>query len=183
MQWTKESNQEKVTLLPAKLNQASRLIKKVSGKKAHFVFVEADEQLRITSRRKSMRSLSVCHNCCLWKRLPLRGTNSPKLLFPFGSAHASYHDLQCDEDDIQVSLDYYNGECKRIKGSQLTLDQCIAKAWSEYYENVDNAVQPEDSVSNVSSRCSFRSRVSHASSRKLLSGSSSHQVQSPLRIL
>ena len=163
------------------MNQASRSIKKVLGKKTHFVFVEADEQRRITSRRKLMRSLSVCHNCCLWKRLPLRGTNSPKLLFPFGSA--TYQDLQCDENDIQASLDYYDGECKRIEGSQLTLDQWIAKAWSEYYENVDNTVQQEDSVTNVGSRCSFRSRVSHASSRKLLSGSSSHQVQSPLRIL
>ena len=101
----------------------------------------------------------------------------------FGSAHASYHDLQCDEYDIQASLDYYDGECKRIEGSQLPLDQWIAEAWSEYYENVDNAVQSDDSVSNVGSRYSFRSRVSHASSRKLLSGSSSHQVQSPLRIL
>ena len=63
-------------------------------------------------------------------------------MFPFGSAHASYHDLQCDENDIQASLDYYDGECKRIEGSQLTIDQWIAKAWSEYYENVDNAVQP-----------------------------------------
>ena len=149
MQWTKKSNQQKITLLAAKLNQASCSIKKVSGKKAHFVFVEADEQRRITSRRKSMRSLSVCHNCCLWKKLPLRGSNSPKLLFPFGSAQASYHDLQCDEDDIQASLDYYDGECKRIEGSQLTLDQWIAKTWSEYYENLDNAVQPEDSVSKL----------------------------------
>ena len=129
-----------------------------------------------------MRSLSVWHNCCLWKRVPLRGTNPPKLLFPFGSARASYHDLQCDENDIHASVDYYDGECKRIEGSQLTLDQWLAKAWSEYYEIVDNAVQPEDSVSNVGSRCSFRSTVSNvASSRKLLSGSSSHQVRSPLR--
>lgn len=130
-----------------------------------------------------MRSLSLGHSCCLWRRLPLRGTNSPKLLFALGSARASYHDLQCNESDIQDSLDYHDGECKRIEGSQLTLDEWIAKARSEYYENVDNAVQPEDLVSNVGSRCRFQSRVSHASSLKSLSSSSAHQVQSPLRIL
>ena len=67
--------------LTTKFNRASRSIKKVSRKKAHLVFVEADELRRIKFRRKSMRSLSVCHSCCLWRRLPLRATNSPKLIF------------------------------------------------------------------------------------------------------
>jgi len=150
----KESTQQKVTLLAAKftLNQ-------------ECVWKESILRLR-RSRRATKDNTSkkideiTCHNCCLWKRLSLRFTNSPKLFFPFGSAHASYHDLQCDENDIQDSLDYYDGECKRIE------------AWSEYYENVDNAAQPEDSVSNVGSRCRFWSTVSHASSHKSLSSSS-----------
>ena len=104
-----------------------------------------------------MRLLNVCHNRCLWKRHPLKRTDSTKLLFAFRSAHASYPDLLCDQDDIQDSLDYYNGECKRIEGSQLTLEKWIAKTQLEYYENLDKAVQQEDSVSNVGSRCRLRS--------------------------
>ena len=126
-----------------------------------------------------MRSLNVCHNRSLWKRHPLKRTDSTKLLFAFRSAHASYPDLLCDQDDIQDSLDYYNGECKRIEGCQLTLEKWIAKTQLEYYENLDKAVQQEDSVSNVGSRCRLRSRASHASSLKSTRGSSARHVQSP----
>ena len=95
------------------------------------------------------------------------------------SAHANYHVLLCDEEDIVDSQDYYESECKRIDDFQLRIEQWIAKASSGPCENAVTVVHPEDSVSNVGSRSRSRSWASLASSRKSTGGSSACYVQSP----
>ena len=97
----------------------------------------------------------------------------------FRSAHANYHALLSDEEDILDSQDYYESECKRIDDFQLTIEQWIAKASSGPCENAVSVVHPEDSVSNVGSRSRARSRASLASLRKSTGGSSARYVQSP----
>ena len=97
----------------------------------------------------------------------------------FRSAHANYHALLSDEEDILDSQDYYESECKRIDELQQTIEQWIAKASSGPCENAVSVVHPEDSVSNVGSRSRARSRASLASSRKSTGGSSARYVQSP----
>ena len=97
----------------------------------------------------------------------------------FRSAHANYHALLSDVEDILDSQEYCESECKRIDDFQLTIEQWIAKASSGPCENAVRVVHPEDSVSNVGSRSHARSQASLASSRKWMGGSSARYVQSP----
>ena len=98
-----------------------------------------------------------------------------KTMEAFKTAHANYHSLLSDEDEIQDSQDYYESECARIANFQETLNKFITKASAENYES---EVRPEDSISNVGSRTHTRSRASYASSRKSGGGSLAH-VHSP----
>ena len=98
-----------------------------------------------------------------------------KTMEAFKTAHANYHSMLSDEDEIQDSQDYYESECARIANFQETFNKFITKASAENYES---EVRPEDSISNVGSRTRTRSRASHASSRKSGGGSLAH-VHSP----
>ena len=98
-----------------------------------------------------------------------------KTMEAFKTAHANYHSMLSDEDEIQDSQDYYKSECARIANFQETLNKFITKASAENYES---EVRPEDSISNVGSRTHTRSRASYASSRKSGGGSLAH-VHSP----
>ena len=94
----------------------------------------------------------------------------------FRSAHANYHALLSEKDDILDSQDYYESESKRIDDFQLTIEQWIPKAGSGPCENAVSVVDPEESVSNVRSRSRAHSQ---ASSCKSTVGSSARYVQSP----
>ena len=72
-----------------------------------------------------------------------------KTMEAFKTAHASYHSMLSDEDEIQDSQDYYESECARIANFQETLNRFITKASAENYVS---EVRPEDSISNVGSR-------------------------------
>ena len=72
-----------------------------------------------------------------------------KTMEAFKTAHANYHSMLSDEDEIQDSQDYYESEHARIAYFQETLNKFITKASAENYES---EVRPEDSISNVGSR-------------------------------
>ena len=97
----------------------------------------------------------------------------------FRSAHANYHALLSDEEDLLDFQDYYESGCKRIDDFQVTIEQWITKASAGPCENAESVAQPEDSVSNVGSSSRERSRASLASSRKSTGGSSARYGQSP----
>ena len=63
----------------------------------------------------------------------------------FKTAHAAFHALLSNEDDIEDSQDCYETECKRIDAFQAKLD--------DWFSNAVRAsdIHPEDSVSNVGS--------------------------------
>ena len=92
-----------------------------------------------------------------------------KTMEAFKTAHANYHAMLSDEDEIEDSQDYYETECARIANFQERLNQFITRASAENYD--EGEVRPEDLISNVGLRTHPRSCVSHASSRK--SGGSS----------
>lgn len=94
-----------------------------------------------------------------------------KTMEVFKTAHANYHSMLSDEDQIQDSQDYYESECARIANFQETLNQLITRASAENYES---QVPPEDSISNVSLRTHSRSCTSHTSSQKLGGGALAH---------
>ena len=86
-----------------------------------------------------------------------------KTIEAFETAHANYHSMLSDEEEIQDSQDYYESECARIANFQDTLHQFTSRVGAENYED---EVRPEDSISHVGSRTCTRSRASHTSSRK-----------------
>ena len=92
-----------------------------------------------------------------------------KRIAAFKTAHANYHSMLSDEDEIQHSQDYHESECARIANFQETLYQFITRASAENYKS---EVQLEDSISNVGSRKQTRSRTS---SRKSGGGSLAHE--------
>ena len=73
----------------------------------------------------------------------------------FTTAHAAYHALLSNEDDIEDSQDYYETECKRIDAFQAKLDE-----WFSNTVRVSD-IRPEDSVGNVGSRSHARPRSSN----------------------
>ena len=89
----------------------------------------------------------------------------------FETAHANYHSMLSDEEEIQDSQDYYESECARIANFQDTLHQFTSRVGAENYEG---EVRPGDSISHVGSRTHTRSRPSHTSSRKSGGGSVAH---------
>ena len=107
----------------------------------------------------------------LMEELLSKAQEFDKTIEAFKTAHANYHSMLSDEDEIQDSQDYYESECARIANFQESLHQFITKASAENYES---EVRPQDSISNVGSRTHTRSRVSRASSRKSGGGSLAH---------
>ena len=103
-----------------------------------------------------------------------------KTMEAFKTAHANYHSMLSDEDEIQDSQDYYESERARIAYFHETLNKFITKASAENYES---EVRPEDSISNVGSRTRTRSRASHTSSRKSGGGSLAHVISQEKRAL
>lgn len=95
-----------------------------------------------------------------------------KRIEAFKTAHANYHSMLSDEDEIQDSQDYYESECARIANFQETLHQFMRRASAENYKS---EVRLEDSISNVGSRTQTQSRAWHESSRKSGGGSLAHE--------
>ena len=89
-----------------------------------------------------------------------------RIVESFRTAHAAYHALLSNEDDIEDSQDYYERECKRIDAFQVMLDEWLANAVRASHGSADNDIRPEDSVSNVGSRSRARPRSSLAATRK-----------------
>ena len=85
----------------------------------------------------------------LMEELLSKAQEFDKTIEAFKTAHANYHSMLSDEDEIQDSQDYYDSECARIANFQETLHQFITKASAENYES---EVRPQDSISNVGSR-------------------------------
>ena len=103
------------------------------------------------------------------KELLSKAQEFNKTMEAFKTAHANYHAMLSDEDEIEDPQDYYESKCARIAYFQETLNQVITRASAENYG--EGEVRAEDSISNVGSRTHTRSRASHALSRK--SGGSS----------
>ena len=125
---------------------------------------------------KKINEITLCMSQSpLVEELLSKAQEFNKTMEAFKTAHANYHSMLSDEDEIQDSQDYYESECARIANFQEILNQFITRASAENYES---EIRPEDSISNVGSRTRTRSRASHASSRKSGGGSLAH-VQSP----
>ena len=86
----------------------------------------------------------------------------------FKTAHANYHAMLSDEDEIEDSQDYYESECARIANFQETLNQFITRPVLRTKAKVKGG--PKIQLA-MSVREHTRHRASHASSRK--SGDSS----------
>ena len=126
---------------------------------------------------KKITEISLCMSQSpLLEELLSKAQEFNKTMEVFKTAHANYHAMLSDEDEIEDSQDYYESECARIANFQETLNQVITRASAENYS--EGEVRPKGSISNASSRTHTRLRASHTSSRKS-GGSSLARVHSP----